>query len=94
MGTLLSMVRSGRLTARTMATHSFKLGGMMQAYEWFANAAANQVIKVVPARSRYGFSRRKRGRAAHPFGSKSAPVKSTSFTVPAAIDRFRCFGPT
>ncbi|MGH9250431.1 MAG: zinc-dependent alcohol dehydrogenase family protein [Acidimicrobiales bacterium] len=44
---LLSMVRSGRLNAKAMATHRFKLSEIMQAYEVFGDAAKNQVIKVV-----------------------------------------------
>jgi alcohol dehydrogenase len=46
-GNLLNMVRSGRLNAKAMATHHFKMSEMLDAYEVFGNAAKNNVIKVV-----------------------------------------------
>jgi alcohol dehydrogenase len=45
--TLLKMVASGRIPAEKMGTHSFTFGQIDQAYDVFANAAANQALKVV-----------------------------------------------
>ena len=44
---LLSMVRNRRLNARAMATHHFRMSEFLAAYDTFANAAKNKVIKVV-----------------------------------------------
>lgn len=45
--TLLKMVSSGRIPAEKMGTHTFTFGEMDEAYEVFANAAANSALKVV-----------------------------------------------
>jgi alcohol dehydrogenase len=45
--TLLKMVASGRIPAEKMGTHSFTFEQIDQAYDVFANAAANQALKVV-----------------------------------------------
>ncbi|WP_410632404.1 zinc-binding dehydrogenase [Amycolatopsis sp. cmx-4-83] len=45
--TLLKMVASGRIPAEHMGTHRFTFGEMEEAYEVFANAAANSALKVV-----------------------------------------------
>ncbi|MFI5585357.1 alcohol dehydrogenase catalytic domain-containing protein [Amycolatopsis sp. NPDC051758] len=45
--TLLKMVSSGRIPAERMGTHTFTFGQMDEAYEVFANAAANSALKVV-----------------------------------------------
>jgi alcohol dehydrogenase len=45
--TLLKMVASGRIPAEKMGTHSFTFDQIDQAYDVFANAAANQALKVV-----------------------------------------------
>lgn len=45
--TLLKMVASGRIPAEKMGTHSFTFDQMDEAYDVFANAAANLALKVV-----------------------------------------------
>lgn len=45
--TLLKMVASGRIPAERMGTHRFTFAEMTEAYEVFANAAANSALKVV-----------------------------------------------
>jgi alcohol dehydrogenase len=45
--TLLKMVASGRIPAEKMGTHSFTFDRIDRAYDVFANAAANQALKVV-----------------------------------------------
>jgi alcohol dehydrogenase len=45
--TLLTMVASGRIPAEKMGTHTFSFGQMEEAYDVFANAAANEALKVV-----------------------------------------------
>jgi alcohol dehydrogenase len=45
--TLLKMVASGRIPAEKMGTHNFTFGQMNEAYDVFANAAANEALKVV-----------------------------------------------
>ena len=45
--TLLKMVASGRIPAEKMGTHSFTFDQIDEAYDVFANAAANQALKVV-----------------------------------------------
>jgi alcohol dehydrogenase len=45
--TLLKMVASGRIPAERMGTHRFTFAQMEEAYEVFANAAANSALKVV-----------------------------------------------
>ncbi|WP_448628312.1 alcohol dehydrogenase catalytic domain-containing protein [Geodermatophilus sp. URMC 64] len=45
--TLLKMVASGRIPAEKMGTHSFTFGQIDEAYDVFANAAANEALKVV-----------------------------------------------
>jgi alcohol dehydrogenase len=45
--TLLKMVASGRIPAEKMGTHTFTFGQMGEAYDVFANAAANSALKVI-----------------------------------------------
>jgi alcohol dehydrogenase len=45
--TLLKMVASGRIPAERMGTHRFTFAQIEEAYEVFANAAANSALKVV-----------------------------------------------
>jgi alcohol dehydrogenase len=45
--TLLTMVASGRIPAERMGTHRFTFDEMDRAYDVFANAAANEALKVV-----------------------------------------------
>jgi alcohol dehydrogenase len=45
--TLLKMVASGRIPAEKMGTHRFTFDQMDEAYEVFANAAANSALKVI-----------------------------------------------
>jgi alcohol dehydrogenase len=45
--TLLTMVASGRIPAERMGTHEFTFDEMDRAYEVFADAAANEALKVV-----------------------------------------------
>jgi len=45
--TLLQLVRDGRLAAEKLGTHHFGLGEIMQAYEVFSAADANDALKVV-----------------------------------------------
>ncbi len=45
--TLLTMVASGRIPAEKMGTHTFGFDQMDEAYEVFAEAAANSALKVV-----------------------------------------------
>ncbi|MCO1656217.1 alcohol dehydrogenase catalytic domain-containing protein [Pseudonocardia humida] len=45
--TLLTMVASGRIPAERMGTHRFTFAEMDHAYDVFANAAANEALKVV-----------------------------------------------
>lgn len=47
---LLSMVSSGKLEARKMATHRFGFDQFEEAYDLFANAADHQAVKVVISR--------------------------------------------
>lgn len=44
---LLRMVESGKLNARQMATHYFKMSQFEEAYDFFANAAENHAVKLV-----------------------------------------------
>ncbi len=44
---LLRMVQSGRLDAKRLVSHRFKLSAIMQAYDTFANAAKERALKVV-----------------------------------------------
>ncbi|MBV7432679.1 alcohol dehydrogenase catalytic domain-containing protein [Dermabacteraceae bacterium P13115] len=44
---LLRMVASGKLPAKKMATHYFKMSEFMEAYDLFANAAEHNAVKVV-----------------------------------------------
>jgi alcohol dehydrogenase len=45
--TLLTMVASGRIPAEKMGTHTFTFDRIDEAYDVFANAAANEALKVV-----------------------------------------------
>ena len=45
--TLLKMVGSGRIPAEKMGTHTFTFDQIDQAYDVFANAAANSALKVI-----------------------------------------------
>jgi alcohol dehydrogenase len=45
--TLLTMVASGRIPAEKMGTHRFTFSQIGEAYDVFANAAANEALKVV-----------------------------------------------
>jgi alcohol dehydrogenase len=45
--TLLKMVASGRIPAEKMGTHRFTFDQMNEAYDVFANAAANSALKVI-----------------------------------------------
>jgi len=45
--TLLTMVASGKIPAEKMGTHTFTFDQMDQAYDVFANAAANLALKMV-----------------------------------------------
>jgi alcohol dehydrogenase len=45
--TLLKMVASGRLPSEKMGTHSFTFDQMDEAYDVFANAEANEALKVI-----------------------------------------------
>ncbi|MFP5019313.1 zinc-dependent alcohol dehydrogenase family protein [Pseudonocardia phyllosphaerae] len=45
--TLLTMVESGRIPAEKMGTHRFTFDRIDEAYDVFANAAANEALKVV-----------------------------------------------
>jgi len=45
--TLLTMVASGRIPAEKMGTHTFGFDQIDEAYDVFANAAANEALKVV-----------------------------------------------
>jgi alcohol dehydrogenase len=44
---LLRMVQSGRLAAKKLVSHRFKLSEIMKAYDIFGNAAKNRALKVV-----------------------------------------------
>jgi alcohol dehydrogenase len=44
---LLKVVRSGKLQPAKLVTHRFALGDVMQAYDTFANAAAEGALKVI-----------------------------------------------
>lgn len=44
---LLRMVQSGRLNAKKLVSHRFKLSEILQAYNTFGNAAKERAIKVV-----------------------------------------------
>ena len=44
---LLRMVQSGRLDAKKLVSHQFKLSEIMKAYDTFANAAKEHALKVV-----------------------------------------------
>jgi alcohol dehydrogenase len=45
--TLLKMVAGGRIPAEKMGTHTFTFAQMDEAYDVFANAAANAALKVI-----------------------------------------------
>src|SRR3954469_1021385 len=45
--TLLTMVASGRIPAEKMGTHTFTFDRIDEGYDVFANAAANEALKVV-----------------------------------------------
>ncbi|KDQ63018.1 hypothetical protein JAAARDRAFT_363613 [Jaapia argillacea MUCL 33604] len=45
--TLIELLASGRLIAKSLATHTFKFADMEQAYSSFASAAANKAIKMI-----------------------------------------------
>lgn len=45
--TLLTMVASGRIPAEKMGTHRFTFSQVNEAYDVFANAAANEALKVI-----------------------------------------------
>ncbi len=45
--TLMTMVASGKIPAEKMGTHTFTFDQMDEAYDVFANAAANLALKVV-----------------------------------------------
>ncbi|GAA4702784.1 zinc-dependent alcohol dehydrogenase family protein [Pseudonocardia yuanmonensis] len=49
--TLLTMVASGKIPAEKMGTHTFGLDEIDRAYEVFADAAANEALKVVIKRA-------------------------------------------
>ncbi|MCE0762723.1 alcohol dehydrogenase catalytic domain-containing protein [Pseudonocardia kujensis] len=49
--TLLKMVASGKIPAEKMGTHTFGLDEIDRAYEVFADAAANEALKVVVKRA-------------------------------------------
>lgn len=49
--TLLKMVASGKIPAEKMGTHTFGLDEIDRAYEVFADAAANEALKVVIKRN-------------------------------------------
>jgi alcohol dehydrogenase len=44
---LMKMVASGRIPAEKMGTHSFTFDEIGEAYDVFANAAANEALKVL-----------------------------------------------
>jgi len=44
---LLKMVESGRLDAKKLVSHRFKLSEIMKAYDTFANAAKQHALKVI-----------------------------------------------
>jgi len=44
---LLRMVQSGRLDAKKLVSHRFKLSEILKAYDTFANAAEHHALKVV-----------------------------------------------
>jgi alcohol dehydrogenase len=44
---LLKMVQAGRLQPRKLATHRFRLGDVMRAYDTFAAAAKERALKVI-----------------------------------------------
>ncbi len=44
---LLKVVASGKLDAKKLATHRFRLGDVMKAYDTFANAAEERALKVI-----------------------------------------------
>ena len=44
---LLNMVESGRLDAKKLVSHRFKLSEILKAYDTFANAAKQHAVKVV-----------------------------------------------
>ncbi|MBI8988741.1 zinc-dependent alcohol dehydrogenase family protein [Corynebacterium meridianum] len=44
---LMRMVESGKLPARKMATHHYTMDRFIEAYDLFANAAENKVVKLV-----------------------------------------------
>jgi alcohol dehydrogenase len=44
---LMKMLESGKLAAKNMGTHKFKLQDVMKAYEIFGNAAKEKALKVV-----------------------------------------------
>ena len=45
--TLLKMVLSGKIDAKQMITHRFKLDAILEAYETFANAGHTKALKVI-----------------------------------------------
>ncbi len=44
---LLRMVQSGRLDAKKLVSHRFRLSEIVEAYDTFVNAAKQRAIKVV-----------------------------------------------
>ena len=44
---LLRMVQSGRLDAKQLVSHRFKLAEIIKAYATFGNAAKERALKVV-----------------------------------------------
>ena len=44
---LMKLVRSGKVAGELFGTHEFGLGDMLSAYDTFANAGANNALKVV-----------------------------------------------
>jgi len=44
---LIDLIDAGKLDVKPLGTHRFQLNQMMEAYDVFGNAAANQALKVV-----------------------------------------------
>ena len=51
---LLRMVQSGRLDAKKLVSHRFKMSEILNAYDTFANAAKQQAVKVVISNANTG----------------------------------------
>jgi alcohol dehydrogenase len=49
---LLRMVQSGRLDAKKLVSHRFKLSEIIKAYDTFAHAAKQHALKVVLTNAR------------------------------------------